>query len=138
MTEDKEPILGLLDKPVFPLADRQTPVLDRIRKRRNNTDAGKEIGILSGKMAVLASEDERKETANEMMVQFREGLAESLGVPEENVSQEAIVQFGSLFIEVGEEDLVVEHTAEEEEEESSEDSDDDDDEESEEEESSPF
>jgi len=107
MPKDKEPILGLLDEPVFPLTDRQTPLLDKVRNRRNGKDTGKEIGILSGKMAVLANEDERKETANEMMVQFREGLAESLGVPEEKVSQEAIVQFGSLFIEVDEEDLVV-------------------------------
>lgn len=115
MTEDKEPILGVLDNPIFPIADRNTPIADRIRNRRSgDSDIGAQVGELVGKMAVVAEDEERVETGDELMEQFRKGIANTLGVPEQQINQELVSEFGAMFIALDEDDIVVEPSEDEE------------------------
>lgn len=91
---------------MFPLFDRSTPVIDRVRGAANGKFLGKSMGESLAKMMVNEDEESREEKAEEIGNWFRTQLAEELGLPEEAISPEAVGNVEQLFRESTEQDIL--------------------------------
>lgn len=109
---DRSSILPRRDEPLFPIAERNTPILDRINERRkgNNTLAHK-LGTRTAKL-INADEDEKKEVLAKSREDFRESLANELGVPQDAIKDEFVESATQVFGLVTEEDAVNEDVLE--------------------------
>lgn len=114
MSSQEEPGLGG-DNRIFPLLNRRTPVLDRIRERRRlRNNIGLSVGKRVGEAMLEEDEEERVMEAQRIASDFREGLSDELGVPPEAISDELVQDFMALFAVVSEEDVVEEIEGDEE------------------------
>lgn len=98
------------DDNVFPLLDRRTPVLDRIRKRRNSEGMAERLGREIGQ-SILSDDDERLQRKRTEAVEgFRRGLAETLGVSADDINEDASADVGELIAGLRMEDVLTDDT----------------------------
>jgi len=104
---------GLLDRngSLFPLVERNTPVMDRIRRFRNGEQTLVSDFAQASARHILAKEgtkeaEKLKEEGAEAMEAYREALAEELGVPEEAIKEEVVEAFGRMYSGLDEEEVV--------------------------------
>lgn len=113
MPEDTEPLLRRREEPIFPIANRRAPILERIRERRNKASS---VGVAAGakvaELALFSSIENREEEAREIRNDFRSTLANKLGVPEEAINQNLVNEFGAMFAALDESDIVNEEALE--------------------------
>jgi len=109
---ERKSLLPNRDDPVFPLTDRSTPVLDRLRNGSGENKTAKKLGKKVGKLSLSEDEEERSEEMMKAMESFRSGLASELGVPEDAIEDSVVEEFGAIFAGLKEEDIVVEEVIE--------------------------
>lgn len=105
-----EPILPGREEPVFPITNRSTPILDRIRDRRSKT-LGLRIGNRVAELAISDDQEEKNEISEQFRRDFRTGLSNSLGVPRESIRDGIVEDFSVLFGGLNEGDLLVQGEA---------------------------
>lgn len=91
---------------IFPLIDRRTPVLDRIRNRSNDDSLAGKVGE---EVAASIIEDERFTPEEEMAIKdkFKEGVARGLGVENpDHINDDVARDFQQLFTSLTEEDIL--------------------------------
>ena len=99
---------------IFPLVDRQTPMIDRIRNR--NGSAGKNT---PQKMAQLIAETVpsdgaiRQQTGAEFADEFEKALASELGVDVESINPEVADMFEQMLVGINPDELFTEEAAKE-------------------------
>lgn len=84
---------------IFPLVDRETPILDRVRNGKGGQSVTDKVA-----KEIVAIRDSDDEEAVELMTtfeeQFRDSLSEEMDIPPENISDELVEQFmGLMFYE---------------------------------------
>lgn len=103
---DRDSLLPSRDEPIFPIADRNTPVLDKINERREGEGSlASKVGERAGEI-INTDEDERAKVLMESRVDFRESLANSLGVPEGALDDDVVEEMTSVFGGYSESDVV--------------------------------
>lgn len=80
---------------IFPLVNRRTPVMDRLRNNDSSDNTAIKAGRLAGEFIVNDASDMDAEKEN-ISEGFRTGLAEALGVDEALVTKEAGEKFSEL------------------------------------------
>lgn len=90
---------------IFPLMDRRAPLADRVRDFRNGR-GGKELGKVFGKVLTAEDEDQRNKVIEDLGNQFREGLAEQLGVSEEDIDTGLVAELQQTAMELTPQDVL--------------------------------
>lgn len=93
---------------IFPLVDRRTPVLDRIRNGRKSSDVGTKLGNEIGNAVISDDEEEVKKNARQLEKSIRQGIADSLGVDVTDVSEKIPKSIRRIIEDADEEDLLTE------------------------------
>ena len=103
---DRDSILPSRDEPIFPIADRNTPVLDKINERREGKGSlASKVGERAGEI-INTDEEERAKVLMESREDFKKGLSEALGVPEGALNEGAVKKMTAVFGEFEEDDVV--------------------------------
>lgn len=95
------------DDTIFPLVERETPILDRIRGR--NDDSGtvsNDIGKLIGEAALEEDDDFILEQREMFEEKVTSSLAETMGVGEEDISQTFVSSLSLEMLSVEVEDVL--------------------------------
>lgn len=109
MVGDSESLLPGRDEPLLPFTDRRAPILSRIRERRSKrNNLGLHVGSKVATLALFSDNEERLEEGQKIAKNFRRGLAEEFGVPEEAINRDLVEEFMAMFIALDESDIVVE------------------------------
>lgn len=93
---------------IFPLVDRRTPILDRIRNGRGSSDVGTKLGNEIGNAVISDDEEQVKKGARQLEKSIRQGIAESLGVDVTDVSETIPKAIRKLIQDADEEDVLTE------------------------------
>ena len=99
---------------VFPLVDRETPMLDRLRNRNGSSKSN-----TPQKMAQLMAETVpadgavRQQTAAEFADEFENALADELGVDVEDLNAEIADMFEQMLVGINPDELFTEEAARE-------------------------
>lgn len=96
---------------VFPIIDRRTPVLDRIRGG-DEEDIAETLGRLIGEGVKSDNEEEMDQRRANAAQGFRKGLASELGVSEDSIRDDVIGDIAQLFGGVTEQDVLDDQTLE--------------------------
>jgi len=75
---------------IFPLMNRNTPVLDRVRQRRNGADVSKTFGKQLGNVLLTDSTEEKSNKLAEMSTGIQEGMAQEFGVDPSQMHHQAL------------------------------------------------
>lgn len=103
----RESILPNRDEPVFPIANRNTPLLDKINERRNNNNTlAHKLGERAGELIENTNEEERQEVLEKSRQDFKEALSNKLGVPEEAIKDSAVEEITTVFGDVDRSDII--------------------------------
>lgn len=103
------------DSNIFPLLDRDSPILDRVRGQEEENGVGKEMGKTVAQVAqaeddeIMAAELERQSEL------FTKAVAEQLDVDSDKVNPDVVEQFAGLMM-LTESDLTIEDKDEDEDE----------------------
>lgn len=98
---------------ILPVIDRRTPVLDRIRKRRNSEGMAERLGREIGQ-SILEDDDTRLQRKRTEAVEgFRRGLADTLGVSTDDINEDASADIGELIAGLRMEDVLTDETLQE-------------------------
>lgn len=93
---------------IFPVLNRRTPILDRIRGNgRGNTLAFK-VGRLAGESVMNDDQEQLSELADNAKGDFKRGAAEVLGVNPEDINDETAEVFAELAARLDETDILSE------------------------------
>lgn len=98
--------MALGDNNMFPLVDRQTPVIDRVRGAANSKFLGKSMGKTLAELMLEKDQEERSENAGEIADWFTKQLAQELGLPEEAISPDVASNVEQFFTGMAEEDIL--------------------------------
>jgi len=98
---------------MFPLVDRQTPFIDRVRGAANEKFLGKSMGSVLAEMMVEEDAETRAESAEEIGDWFAKQIADDLGLPEEAISQDLRDEVKRVFTETAEVDALTDEALEE-------------------------
>lgn len=91
---------------LFPVMDRRTPVLDRIRKRRNSEGMAERLGKEIGKSILEEDQTRLQRKRTEAVEGFRRGLADTLGVATDDINEDASADIGELMAGLRMEDVL--------------------------------
>lgn len=105
--------MALGDGKRFPLVDRSTPLVDRVRGAANSKFLGKSMAKTLAAGMIENSDEERQENAEEVGEWFSKQLAEELGLPEDAISDDAEKMVTEFFTETSETDLLTDEALEE-------------------------
>lgn len=104
---------GLLDRDgsLFPLVERNTPIMDRIRRFRNGEETVvTDFAEASARHILVENGTEEADQLNAegaaAIQAYREALASELGVPKEAIEDDIVETFGRLYAGLNEEDVV--------------------------------
>jgi len=100
----RDSILPNRDEPIFPITDRKTPILDRIKNNEGETLA-EQLGERVGEIAI-AGDEERLRVLKKSREDFREALSNSLGVDQGALDDDVVGEMTRLFGEYREDDLL--------------------------------
>jgi len=84
------------ERGTFPLVDRSTPIVDRVKERRKKKSSYSKFGADMGK---AINGDLSMEELEEALGQFNDALAEEIGEDEEGVAVEITRPFSDLIME---------------------------------------
>jgi hypothetical protein len=98
---------------VFPIIDRRTPVLDRIRKRRNSEGLAESLGREIGQSIMEDDEMLLQRKRTEAVEGFRRGLAEELGVSTDDINEDASADIGEMIAGLRMEDVLTDEALQE-------------------------
>jgi len=79
---------------IFPLVDRETPVIDRVRERRSGAGSAKKTGEALGEALLEPDEADKIEKLNQIYEGLNAGLAQAFGVEPSHVDEKA---FAMMF-----------------------------------------
>lgn len=108
MGQRRDSLLPGRDEPVLPVTDRETPLVDRVRERRNGEgeeSVGSILGDKVGEM-LLMDGDRREEESMKFLADFRTSLSNTLGVEKQDISNDIIKQLQPIAKEIQEEDVI--------------------------------
>lgn len=98
---------------MFPILDRNTPVLDRIRKRRGSEGLGEKLGRRIGQSIMEEDTEKLQRQRTEAVEGFRRGLADELGVSTADINENVSADIGELIAGLREEDVLTDETLQE-------------------------
>lgn len=98
---------------LFPVMDRRTPVLDRIRKRRNSEGMAERLGREIGKSILEDDQTRLQRKRTEAVEGFRRGLADTLGVSSDDINENASADIGELIAGLRMEDVLTDEALQE-------------------------
>lgn len=100
----------------FPVLDRQTPILDKLRERSVDGDGNENVVDFSNAISeslIASDKSGKRDAAIDYGEELRTSLAEDLGVEEEEISEEIITFIQELILEIRPEDVLVQEVLEE-------------------------
>lgn len=106
--------MAVIEKNIFPIIRDSAPVIERIRERRQSSDnVANELGELVGKIVKSDSDEEKRQTREELLDGMRSSLAEELGVEEDDLSPGVFEDFASDITSLTEADVLSQSTIDE-------------------------
>lgn len=100
---------------IFPLINRQTPVIDRLKQRQqgNDDDTGNELASSLGETVGNTVISDNQESSNEKRMvakeEFRNSLASTLGVEPSQIKDSFVNRVGDMFGNLKEKDILTEN-----------------------------
>lgn len=82
---------------IFPLIDRKTPVLDRIRNRNKLRDDDMTVSQMVIKISSIDDPEEKEEAINQAENMFLSRIADEAGVDESLVNDDIVEEFGNFL-----------------------------------------
>lgn len=82
---------------IFPLIDRKTPVLDRIRNRNKLRDDDMTVSQMVIKISSIDDPEEKEEAINQAENMFLSRLADEAGIDESLVNDDIVEEFGNFL-----------------------------------------
>lgn len=98
---------------IFPLMDRETPVLDRVRKRRNNGDGKSEDLTVAGAVSDSLLEDDVSDLHQRLTDRLGQEIAGELGVPLEGLDRSRVEQISESVVNIEMDELLTDDALEE-------------------------
>jgi len=95
--------------PVFPLIDRRTPVMDRLRQRQGSEDVDgvpSDLAQAVSESVMTDDEEESKESSQQAQDEFRVALADTFGVDPSQIKDSFVSQVGKMFGGLTEQDVL--------------------------------
>lgn len=99
---------------MFPLVERQTPLLDRVRERNGSSDKDSPQ-IMARVMAETVQADDavRRQTGAEFAEEFESALSDELGVDQSDINPEIADMFEQMLVGINVDELFTEEAARE-------------------------
>lgn len=105
------------DSNIFPLLDRDSPILDRMRGEEEENGVGKEMGKTVAQVAQAEDDEIMAAELDRQSELFTKAVADQLGVDPDEVNPDVVEQFAGLMV-LTESDLTIEDEDEDEDDES--------------------